>query len=163
MVTKSHDLTDAVTYRVGTFPPPTLDDEVLRNAQQALAEGAPLGEHLIRTAIAHVEFEALRPFQDGDGRIGRMLITLILWSSKSCHQPNFFVSGYFKAHKAGRLPRRGKRADPGRAVDNVFARPVFRNDGFVDRSGKPPPPARYSPARPPVPMPASLGCSAPCH
>lgn len=142
-----------------------LYSRALRNAQQALAEGAPLGEHLIRTAhqqllsfgrgagkrpgsykveqnyigderrgkiyyvpiapeqlapamtelvrfmneskmrplirtaIAHVEFEALHPFEDGNGRIGRMLITLMLWKLSILHQPNFFVSGYFEAHK----------------------------------------------------------------
>jgi Fic family protein len=54
---------------------------------------------LIRTAIAHVEFEALHPFEDGNGRIGRMLITLMLWKLGVLHQPNFFVSGYFEAHK----------------------------------------------------------------
>ena len=54
---------------------------------------------LLRTAIAHVEFEALHPFDDGNGRIGRMLITLMLWHLNVLHQPHFFVSGYFEAHK----------------------------------------------------------------
>ncbi|PWR22691.1 Fic family protein [Zavarzinia aquatilis] len=54
---------------------------------------------LIRTAIAHVEFEALHPFEDGNGRIGRMLITLMLWKLNILCQPNFFVSGYFETHK----------------------------------------------------------------
>ena len=54
---------------------------------------------LIRIAIAHVEFEALHPFQDGNGRIGRMLITLMLWYLKVLSQPHFFVSGYLEQHK----------------------------------------------------------------
>lgn len=54
---------------------------------------------LIRTAITHVEFEALHPFEDGNGRIGRMLITLMLWKLGILSQPNFFVSGYFEANK----------------------------------------------------------------
>jgi Fic family protein len=54
---------------------------------------------LIRTALAHVEFAALHPFEDDNGRIGRMLITLILWRLGVLSQPNFFVSGYFETHK----------------------------------------------------------------
>lgn len=54
---------------------------------------------LIRTALTHVEFEALHPFEDGNGRIGRMLITLMLWKLGIISQPNFFVSGYFEANK----------------------------------------------------------------
>ena len=42
---------------------------------------------LIRTALVHVEFEALHPFQDGNGRIGRMLITLMLWKLGIIGQP----------------------------------------------------------------------------
>ncbi|HHT22336.1 MAG TPA: Fic family protein [Bacteroidales bacterium] len=54
---------------------------------------------LVRTAISHLEFEALHPFQDGNGRIGRMLITLLLWQSGILTQPHFYISGYFEAHK----------------------------------------------------------------
>jgi Fic family protein len=49
-------------------------------------------EPLIQTAIAHAEFEALHPFKDGNGRIGRMLVPLNLWDRKVIHAPHFYVS-----------------------------------------------------------------------
>jgi Fic family protein len=54
---------------------------------------------LIKTALMHLEFEALHPFQDGNGRIGRMLITLLLWSTGTISEPHFYVSGYMEEHK----------------------------------------------------------------
>lgn len=54
---------------------------------------------LIKTAIMHLEFEALHPFKDGNGRIGRMLITLNLWQEKILSQPHFYISGYFEENK----------------------------------------------------------------
>lgn len=54
---------------------------------------------LIRTALAHLEFEALHPFLDGNGRIGRILITLLLWSSGVISSPHFFISRYMEEHK----------------------------------------------------------------
>ncbi|HIB8179039.1 TPA: Fic family protein [Elizabethkingia anophelis] len=54
---------------------------------------------LIKTALMHLEFEALHPFQDGNGRIGRMLITLNLWREKILSQPHFYISGYFEENK----------------------------------------------------------------
>lgn len=54
---------------------------------------------LIKTALAHIEFEALHPFKDGNGRIGRMLITLMLWSNGLISAPHFYISGYFEEHK----------------------------------------------------------------
>ncbi len=54
---------------------------------------------LVKAAISHVEFEALHPFKDGNGRIGRMLITLLLWSAGLISQPHFYISGYFEEHK----------------------------------------------------------------
>jgi Fic family protein len=61
-------------------------------------EGSP-DTPLIKAAISHIEFEALHPFKDGNGRIGRMLITLLLWSSKVISAPYFYISGYFEEHK----------------------------------------------------------------
>jgi Fic family protein len=60
---------------------------------------APKPIPILRTALAHVEFEALHPFDDGNGRVGRMLITLMLWRLGLISQPHFFVSGYFEDHK----------------------------------------------------------------
>lgn len=54
---------------------------------------------LLKIAIAHVEFEALHPFKDGNGRIGRMLITLMLWTSGLIRQPHFYVSAYFEQNR----------------------------------------------------------------
>jgi len=54
---------------------------------------------LIRTALAHLEFEALHPFLDGNGRIGRMLITLLLWSQGVISSPHFFISRYMEENK----------------------------------------------------------------
>lgn len=60
---------------------------------------------LIRAAIAHAEFEALHPFDDGNGRIGRMLIPLHLWQSELLSAPHFFVSDYFETHKTEYIDR----------------------------------------------------------
>lgn len=56
-------------------------------------------EILIRTALAHLEFEALHPFKDGNGRIGRMLITLMLWKYQAISAPHFYISRYFDDRK----------------------------------------------------------------
>lgn len=54
---------------------------------------------LLKTAIAHIEFEALHPFKDGNGRIGRMLITLMLWEAGVISAPHYYISGYFEENK----------------------------------------------------------------
>ncbi|BAQ62139.1 hypothetical protein GM3708_2545 [Geminocystis sp. NIES-3708] len=54
---------------------------------------------LVKTAIAHIEFEALHPFKDGNGRIGRMLITLMLWHFGAISEPHFYISSYLENNK----------------------------------------------------------------
>ncbi|MEQ8965561.1 MAG: Fic/DOC family N-terminal domain-containing protein [Azospirillaceae bacterium] len=54
---------------------------------------------MLTTSVAHVEFEALHPFNDGNGRIGRMLITLMLWKKGLISRPHFYLSGYFEEKK----------------------------------------------------------------
>ena len=54
---------------------------------------------LIQLAILHVEFEALHPFKDGNGRLGRMLIPLFLFQRKLLTSPDFYMSGYLEANR----------------------------------------------------------------
>ncbi len=56
-------------------------------------------EILIRTAVAHLEFEAIHPFKDGNGRIGRMIIPLMLWKSNAISEPHFYISEFFEKNK----------------------------------------------------------------
>jgi Fic family protein len=62
-------------------------------------------EILIRAAIAHLEFEALHPFKDGNGRIGRMIIPLMLWKTGTISEPHFYISEYFEKNKGEYIDR----------------------------------------------------------
>lgn len=54
---------------------------------------------MLRVALVHAEFEALHPFEDGNGRLGRMLIPLMLWRQGLLSAPHFFASDYFERYK----------------------------------------------------------------
>ena len=54
---------------------------------------------LLKAALAHVQFEAVHPFLDGNGRLGMLLITLLLCDRKVLREPIFYPSLYFKTHR----------------------------------------------------------------
>jgi cell filamentation protein, protein adenylyltransferase len=54
---------------------------------------------LIRAALAHVQFESIHPFLDGNGRLGRLLITFMLCAEGALKEPMLYLSLYFKQRR----------------------------------------------------------------
>ena len=54
---------------------------------------------LIKAGLLHAQFETIHPFTDGNGRTGRMLITMYLWHTKMLEMPVLYLSSFFKKHQ----------------------------------------------------------------
>lgn len=79
-----------------TFVPPTVEEmhRALGDWENYLNADA-LEPVLVKAAYLHYQFEAIHPFLDGNGRIGRLLVTLFLCSQKCLSQPLLYLSGFF--------------------------------------------------------------------
>lgn len=80
-------------------PPPPADlPEVLANWERFLHNRGAIPD-LIQCALMHERFEAIHPFLDGNGRVGRLLITLFLVERERLSQPLLYLSAYLEAHR----------------------------------------------------------------
>lgn len=83
-----------------TYVPPPVEEmhQALNDLERYLHEPSTLPS-LIRLALIHYQFEAIHPFLDGNGRIGRLLITLLLCSEGILPEPLLYLSAYFEHHR----------------------------------------------------------------
>lgn len=79
-------------------PPPHAVPEALGELERFLHRSDDLPE-LVKIGLAHVQFETIHPFLDGNGRIGRLLITFLLTEREILHKPVLYLSHYFKRHR----------------------------------------------------------------
>lgn len=80
-------------------PPPNHVQECMSQLELFLHDQPEKTPILIKAALAHVQFETIHPFLDGNGRLGRLLITLLLRSEKVLKEPMLYLSLYFKTHR----------------------------------------------------------------
>jgi Fic family protein len=83
-----------------TYVPPPVPQmhEALDAFERFLYDDAGLPP-MVRLGLIHYQFEAIHPFLDGNGRIGRLLLTLLLAAWKLLPEPILYVSAYFEAHR----------------------------------------------------------------
>lgn len=84
------------------YVPPPADEvpECLSQLEKFINNIPERTPALVKAALSHIQFETIHPFLDGNGRLGRLLITLILYSERILSEPLLYLSLYFKKHRA---------------------------------------------------------------
>ncbi len=81
-------------------PPPDVVTECMGQLEHFLHEERPDIPVLIKAGLAHVQFETIHPFLDGNGRLGRLLITFLLCAGGALREPILYLSLYLKTNRA---------------------------------------------------------------
>jgi Fic family protein len=80
-------------------PPPDAVPDCLAALEKFLHDEPEPTSTLVKAALAHVQFETIHPFLDGNGRVGRLLITLLLCAEHVLREPLLYLSLHFKQHR----------------------------------------------------------------
>ncbi len=87
---------DAARY----VPPPPAEMEVALDDLEAYLHAGNTYPPVVRLALVHYQFEAIHPFEDGNGRLGRLLVSLLLLDWGLLPQPLLYLSAYLERHRA---------------------------------------------------------------
>jgi Fic family protein len=80
-------------------PPPVVEMDAALDVFEKFLHAESHLPALIRLALVHYQFEAIHPFLDGNGRVGRLLITLLLHTEKLLDQPLLYLSAFFERNR----------------------------------------------------------------
>ncbi|MGE0859543.1 MAG: Fic family protein [Gammaproteobacteria bacterium] len=81
-------------------PPPHLVPDLMADLERFIHEVPPRLPLLVRAALVHVQFETIHPFLDGNGRLGRLLVTFLLCAEGALREPVLYLSLFLKRHRA---------------------------------------------------------------
>jgi Fic family protein len=80
-------------------PPPNKVAAAMADLERFINDKNPGTSVLVRAAVAHVQFESIHPYLDGNGRVGRLLIVLLLIEARALQRPLLYLSLYFKQNR----------------------------------------------------------------
>jgi cell filamentation protein, protein adenylyltransferase len=80
-------------------PPPESVLDIMSDLEAFIHADIPAVPMLVKAGLVHVQFETIHPFLDGNGRLGRLLITLLLCGEGILKEPILYLSLYFKTHR----------------------------------------------------------------
>jgi len=95
-------------------PPPEYVTDCMGQLETFIHQDAPSLPLLVRAGLVHAQFESIHPFLDGNGRVGRLLITFMLCAEEVLREPVLYLSLFLKKHRRLYYDRlNGTRGDEG--------------------------------------------------